>query len=159
MTQTLASSSFSLGGSPEGTLNTMIVLTQKLKHIYQDELNALDSNNLKAFLDLQPSKAQVSRDYELSVKEIQVRSASIKKTDPALRAKVMAEQNELAALAERSQAICSRMAESIKRVRARLIEAARNAVADEQRSNYSSDGKKDCGAAAKPVATAINESV
>lgn len=159
MTQMLTSSSLSLGGSPEGILNTLIVLTQKLKHIYEDELAALGDNNLKAFLDLQSSKAQVSRDYELGVREIQVRSDSIRKTDPALRAKVMAEQNELAALAERSQTICARMAESIKRVRARLIEAARTAVADEQRLNYRSDGKKDFGPGAKPLATAVNESV
>jgi hypothetical protein len=144
--------------SPEYVLTSLLGLMGSLKTIYTEELDAMARNDTKAFMDLQPDKQALSRDYEMRVKEVQARAASIKESDPVLRQKVIAAQTELEILADRSQQTALRMAEAIRRLHERLIFAAREAIAQEK-IQYTHRGSMHGAEIGKPIATAINEAI
>lgn len=143
-----------LSGSPEKALLSMLDVMKNLKKIYSEESAAVKGRDVSAFLKLQPSKAVYTRDYEMLAKEIKARSASIKKTDIHLRERLVSEQHELTSLAEESISWCLRMADSLKRVQDRLINAAREAI-QKEKTMYGATGEiEDSG---RPSATAFNE--
>ncbi len=148
-------SSLSLS-SPDKLLSEVYNLIENLKDIYTKEIAAMDSRNIQDFLKLQPSKDLYTRDYELRVKEIKARSSAMKNADPALRKKVIDAQIDMAMMAENSMVFSLRMAESMKRVQHRLIDAARFALQQESTS-YAASGTLDTGT--KLPATALNESI
>ena len=88
------------------------------------------------------------------MKELQARSSTIKKMDTPLRERLVAEQHELAALAEESMSWSLRMADALRRVQERLINAARETLKNDA-PNYGAAGK--IQASNTPVATAFNE--
>ncbi len=143
-----------LSGSPEKAMATMLGVMMGLKDLYKKETDAMRSRDVKKFLNLQPAKEAYTRDYEILVKELQARSMTIKKMDTPLRERLVAEQHELAALAEESMSWSLRMADAVRRVQERLINAARETLKNEA-PNYGSAGK--IQASATPVATAFNE--
>jgi hypothetical protein len=113
----------------------------------------MKTRNVDKFLSLQPVKEAYTRDYELLVKELQARSSTIKKMSSPLRDRIIAEQAELAVLAEQSMEWSLRMAESLKRVQERLIQAARESL-QQDLPTYGAQGSfEDAG---RPVATAFN---
>ncbi len=142
----------------EQVLIALLSLMRKLKSIYAGEVEALTRNDTQAFLSLQSDKMALSRDYELRVKEIQARGAAIKASDPALRQQIISEQSELHALADKSQSAALRMAEAMRRLQDRLIDAARQSVAQEK-LQYTHRGSMNGPESGKPVATAINEDI
>jgi hypothetical protein len=148
-------SSLSLS-SPDKLLSEVYGLIENLKDIYAKESAAMQARDIHEFLKLQPSKDLYTRDYELRVKEIKARSASMKNADPALRKKVIDAQIDMAILAENSMIFSLRMAESMKRVQHRLIDAARFALQQESTA-YGASGSLDSGN--KLPATALNESI
>lgn len=143
-----------MSGSPEKAMATMLGVMLGLKDIYHKESEAMKKRDIKRFMNLQATKEVYTRDYEMLVRELQARSPTIKKMDTPLRARLLAEQKELAALAEESMSWSLRMADSLKRVQERLINAARQAMQSEK-SSYGSNGVID--ASGKPSATAFNE--
>lgn len=142
---------------PEKVLNGLLTLMRDLKHVYLQEVDAIRSGDTKKFLSLQPDKEVLSRDYEFRVREVQARSAAIKQVDHALRTKVAVEQAELSILADQAMSLASKMAESMRRLHERLIDAARHSV-QQEKIQYGSAGVLTDSAGAKPLATAINES-
>ena len=148
-------SSLSLS-SPDKLLAEVYGLIENLKDIYAKESAAMQARDIHEFLKLQPSKDLYTRDYELRVKEIKARSTSMKNADPVLRKKVIDAQIDMAILAENSMVFSLRMAESMKRVQHRLIDAARFALQQESTS-YAASGTLDNGS--KLPATALNESI
>lgn len=143
-----------LSGSSEKAMATMLGVMMGLKDLYRKESEAMKIRDMRKFLNLQPAKEAYTRDYESLTKELQARSSSIKKTDSPLRARLVAEQHELAALAEESMSRSLRMAESLRRVQERLIAAAREAIQKEKTNYCASGGMGDTGRAA---ATAFNQ--
>ncbi len=141
---------------PEKLLNGLLVLMRDLKHVYLQEVTALRAGDTRQFLALQPDKEILSRDYEHRVREVQARAAAIKQADQALRGRVAVEQAELAVIADQAMNLSAKMAESMRRLHERLIDAARHAV-QKEKIQYGSAGVLTDSAAAKPVATAINE--
>lgn len=144
--------------TPEQILTIMLGLMQKLKAVYSAEVDAIIKNDTQSFIALQPDKMALSRDYELRVKEIAARAAAIKASDPILRQKVIAEQTELEILADRSQRAALRMAEGIRHLQERLIDAARHSITQEK-IQYTHRGAMSGADIGKPVATAINEAI
>lgn len=144
--------------SPEYVLTSLLGLMGSLKSIYTEEIDAMKRNDTKTFMELQPDKQALTRDYEMRVKEIQARAAAIKESDPILRQKVIAEQTELEILADRSQQAALRMAEGIRRLQERLMFAAREAIAQEK-IQYTHRGSLHGADIGKPIATAINEAI
>ena len=144
--------------SPEHVLTSLLGLMGSLKNIYTEEVDAMKRNDTKTFMELQPDKQALTRDYEMRVKEIQARAAAIKESDPALRQRVIEEQNELHILADRSQQAALRMAEAIRRLQERLMFAAREAIAQEK-IQYTQRGSMHGADIGKPIATAINEAI
>ena len=143
-----------LSGSPDKAMATMLGVMMGLKDLYRTETEAMRIHDVQKFLNLQPAKEAYTRDYEMLTKEIQARSASIKKSDSPLRDRLKAEQAELAVLAEESMTWSLRMAESMRRVQERLINAAREAIKSEKAAYASSGVIED---SSRPVATAFNE--
>ncbi len=143
--------------SPEKVLSSLLALMSDLKHVYLQEVDAIRAGDTKKFLSLQPDKEVLSRDYEYRVREVQARSAAIKLADHSLRTRVAVEQAELAVIADQAMSLASKMAESMRRLHERLIDAARHAV-QQEKIQYGSAGVLTESAGAKPLATAINES-
>lgn len=143
--------------APEKVLNGLLALMRDLKHVYLQAVDALRSGDTGKFLSLQPDKEILSRDYEFRVREVQARAAAIKLTDQSLRSRVAVEQAELAVIADQAMSLASKMAESMRRLHERLIDAARHSV-QQEKIQYGSAGVLTESAGAKPVATAINES-
>ena len=142
-----------LSGSAEKAMATMLGVMMGLKDLYRKETEAVKTRNVDKFLSLQPVKEAYTRDYELLVKELQARSSTIKKMSSPLRDRIIAEQAELAVLAEQSMEWSLRMAESLKRVQERLIQAARESL-QQDLPTYGAQGSfEDAG---RPVATAFN---
>ena len=143
--------------APEKVLNSLLALMSDLKHVYLQEVDAIRSGDTQRFLSLQPDKEILSRDYEFRVREVQARAAAIKLTDQSLRSRVAVEQAELAVIADQAMSLAAKMAESMRRLHERLIDAARHSV-QQEKIQYGSAGVLTESAGAKPVATAINES-
>lgn len=143
-----------MSGSPEKAMATMLGVMMGLKDLYKKETDAMKTRDVKKFLNLQPAKEAYTRDYEMLTKELQARSSSIKKSDSPLRERLVAEQEELAALAEESMSLSLRMADSLRRVQERLIAAAREAI-QQEKASYSPTGEM--GEMSRVSATAFNE--
>lgn len=144
-----------MSGSPEKAMATMLGVMMGLKDLYKKETAAMKSRDVTRFLNLQPAKEAYTRDYEMLVKELQARSSTIKKSDSPLRERLVAEQHELAVLAEESMSWSLRMADSMRRVQERLINAAREAIQSEK-TNYGAAGTIDAPSG-KMVPTAFSE--
>ena len=144
--------------SAEDTLVAMHDLIIKLKDVYSYVILAMQHRDTQTFLNLQPTKELLSREYEVRAREIQARTTSIKLADPALRAKVIVAQEELDTLATESETLSLRMAEVARRLHERLIDAARYAIKQEK-IRYGSGGMMAEAAAGRPIATAINEAI
>lgn len=144
-----------MSGSPDKAMATMLGVMMGLKDLYRKETEAMRLRDINKFLNLQPAKEAYTRDYEMLTKELQARSATIKKSDSPLRERLVAEQAELALLAEESMTWSLRMAESMRRVQDRLISAAREAM-QQDKTNYSASGLM--GDSGRATATAFSES-
>lgn len=144
--------------SAEDTLVAMHDLIVKLKDVYSYEILAMQHRDSQTFMDIQPTKELLSREYEVRAREIQARSSSIKQADPALRAKLIVAQEELDVLATESETLSLQMAEAARRLHERLIDAARYAIKQEK-IRYGSGGVMTDAVASRPVATAINEAI
>ena len=143
-----------MSGSPEKAMATMLGVMLGLKDIYKKETEAMKNRDITRFVNLQPAKEAYTRDYEMLVKELQARSITIKKMESPLRERLVAEQHELAILAEESMSWSLRMAEAMRRVQDRLINAAREAMQSEK-TNYAASGT--IAASGKTSATAFSE--
>lgn len=144
--------------SPHTLLQAMLDLILRLKVVYRDEIAAMETRNAPAFLALQPDKELLSREYGIRVREIQARGEKIKDADPALRARLIVEQEDLNALAIKSEDLALRMAEVMRRLHERLIDAARYALKQEKLT-YAESGLLSESPTSRPIATAINQAV
>ena len=70
-----------MSGSPDKAMATMLGVMMGLKDLYKKETEAMKSRDIKKFMTLQPAKEAYTRDYEMLTREIQARSATIKKSE------------------------------------------------------------------------------
>ena len=157
MTQaTSSSSSRLLNGSPDDMLSEILSLMLTLKKIYEAEHQAMTARRLKDFVELQADKEIATRDFELGIKAVRAKGASIREASPALREQLVSLQVELDQLAEQSMRWSMRMVESVRRMQVRLIEAARASM-DKDSQQYNTRGSlHDNGT--RVQSTAINQS-
>lgn len=157
MTSASAAPEGNLPSYPDRALEVFLSILLDLKHIHVQELDTLRNHDTKGFMDLQPRKILLARDYEIGAKEIMVRTESMKKADKALRDLVVKEQMELETLAHETERAINIMTLAVKRVNQRLIDAARHAM-KQDKPNY--DYKGTLNTPLKNTnATAFNEAV
>jgi hypothetical protein len=143
--------------SPDQVLESLLSLMDRVETSYKQGITMIRAGDVNGFRKVQPDTIQLSRDYEIEVKAVSVRGATLKTADESLREKVLTRQEALAKTADEYQSLCLRMAESARRVQERLLNAARYALQAEQ-SAYAADGTLASAASGKPVATSINTS-
>ncbi len=126
-----SSSSVILNGTPDEMLASMLIMMREMKQIYVAESIAIQSTNLKAFVNIQPQKTQIMQQFELGLKAIKAKGDEIKSASPKLREEIAILQTELDTFAEQSMTWSLRMVESIRRMQTRLIEAGRRSIQPE----------------------------
>ena len=146
-----------LPADADRALEVLLSLLLDLKNVQLQELEALKAQDMNAFMNLQPQKVRVARDYEIGVKEIMVRADMMKKASKPLRELVMKQQEEMTIIANKAERALLNASQAVRRVNERLMKAARAAVKIEK-VNY--DNKGSMGPSPRrATATAISEAV
>lgn len=141
----------------EQALLSMIGNMEQLSSIYKVELDAIEVRDMQLFADIQAEKNKLVQDCEVHMLEIAKNSALLKMISPALKERVLDAEDNLRALALKSQHACKIRAESVRRIQERLLDAARH-ILMRDKSQYNKNGLTETPRN-KPVATAINEAI
>lgn len=141
----------------EQALLSMLNNMEELTSLYKVELDALELRDMQTFSELQPKKVRLVQDCESYMNEINSQVALMKTVSPALKERIISTEENLRELAGKSQKACQIRAESVKRVQARLLDAARQILLRDK-TNYNKHGLAE-QSKNRPVATAINEAI
>lgn len=150
-----AAQPFILSRSPDKAMQEMMEAIDALKVIYVEENEALTSADTNRFLSLQDKKLSAARNYQIGTEQILARKEEFKNIDPVLRQKLVAKQEEFAALGAANLDAIARVRKSVQRLGERIMGAARDA-AKKDAPNYSARGNLNNGD--RRVSIGINES-
>lgn len=134
-------------------------LAGQLITLIEQENTMVMSADRVGFLSLQARKAQVAREYELTMKAIRATKADLYSCEPALRQELKERHARLQQLSAENVSILARAQGTVRRLQDRILNAARQAAKADESPNYTSNGKAagDADAPIKP--TSYSEAV
>lgn len=131
-------------------------LATRLLVLLEEENKCLKNANREAFLALQPIKAALAEDYELTMKAIRATKTDLKAYESSLRSKLLATHERLQMLADRNISLLSMARDTAHRLQNRILDAARAALIEADPGTYSRGGKQEGDKAGK--ATSVSQS-
>lgn len=134
-------------------------LAGQLVEILDAENACLKSANRGGFLALQPLKASVAKDYELTMKAIRATKTDLKALDGATRAKLLAQHESLKQKADGNINMLNIARETTARLQARVLNAARAAMNELEPPAYSRAGRVEATSGKNPKAASYNDAV
>jgi hypothetical protein len=134
-----AAREFVLSRDPHKAMQEMMHAIDALRTVYIEENAALDKCDAAAFMNLQDRKIESARKYQNGIAQMLERKDEFRAADPALRARLVARQQEFGDLAATNVTALNRMQRGVKRLGERIMSAARDA-AQKEAVNYGKKG-------------------
>ncbi|MES2729284.1 MAG: hypothetical protein V4621_04190 [Pseudomonadota bacterium] len=134
--------------SPSDTLQNDAVLhlnalAGQLIDVIERENALVTSADRIGFLSLQARKAQISREYELTLKAVRATKVDLRLCDEDLRAQLKERHARLQELSIENISILTRAQGTVKRLQERILNAARQASKADDNPAYTRNGKSD----------------
>lgn len=139
-TATLENAGFTLARDPRKAIEEMMATIDALRAVYIEETTALDNVDTRRFMDLQERKIETARNYQHGIAQILARKDEIRAVDPTLRERLVARQEEFAALSAKNMQSLERVNRSVKKLGERMMKSAREA-AQKDVVNYGKRGQ------------------
>jgi hypothetical protein len=131
-------------------------LATRLLMLLEEENKALKAPDRMTFLALQPIKAALAEDYELTMKAIRATKTDLKGYELDLRKKLLDTHERLQMMAARNVSLLNMAQDTAHRLQNRILDAARNALAEADPAQYSRGGKHNKDKTSK--ATSVSQS-
>ncbi len=141
---------------PNKAIQQMMDTIDALRHVYDQETEALQRTDIKGFLDVQDKKLDVTARYHREAITLLNNKDEIKdRVDPALRQKLLSMEEKFTASTRDNLDAIEKASRIMKRLHDRIMSAARRTAINES-VQYGSSGELN-GEKRKVVTTGINE--
>ena len=137
-------------------LNT---LAGQLIDLIEMENGLITSADRVGFLSLQARKAQIAREYELTLKAVRATKVDLRACDNTLREELKERHARLQQLSAENISILTRAQTTVKRLQDRILSAARQAAKSEEMPSYTRTGKTDLGDETAIKPTSFSEAI
>lgn len=114
----------------EKSLNYIHHLTTELAGIIEKETASLENYEMEKFLRYQGDKARLVKNFEIEAQKLLSVREKIKEADPEVRKKIRQAQEGFMALTKENAIMLKRRLESTRRLNERILNSARQALAD-----------------------------
>lgn len=118
-------------------------LAGRLLGLLDEENSHLRNGHRAGFLALQPMKAALAEDYELTMKAIRATKTDLKAFDDSVKAALLARHEALQEKADRNLSLLEMARATTSRLQTRVLAAARAALAESDQPAYSRAGRVD----------------
>ena len=127
--------------TPDHAVKEMIARIALLEDLYKNENNALERVDIDEFLALQDQKLSYAQSYQQGVKEIIARQGEMRKVDPSLKRKLVAQQENFSQLAKTNMESLKRMQRTTDRLNNTIRDVAKSEVNKRQSYAYGESGQ------------------
>lgn len=129
------------GAALAATVNETLVVLEKFSGVLENETAALRASDFKTLDGLQADKRQCAAKYHELVTSLSSRGEEIKNLDLDLKEKLVKSRTRFTLLLQDNMRALETMKSTTQRLANRILEVARQTVASDQQTNYSSRGK------------------
>lgn len=147
--------SFLLSGDPNKAMQQMMETIDRLRDVYVEENEALQSADTKKFLRLQDKKIAAARNYQSGAEQMLERKSDLQHIDNALKQQLVHKQEEFSGIIAENLKALDRIRKGVQRLNDRIMNSAREA-AQTKNVNYSAKGKLNKNE--RPVSIGLSES-
>ncbi len=123
----------------EKSLGYIDHLTNDLSAIIEKETHSLENYQMDKFMQYQGDKASLVKNFEMEAQKLLAVREKIKEADPAIRKKIRDAQESFMSLTKENATMLKRRLESTRRLNERILNSARQALADKDPS-YNNTG-------------------
>lgn len=146
-----------LNRDPNRAMQDMMDTIDSLRHVYEEETDALLNVDTKAFLALQDEKFRRAKAYQTGVEELLSRKGEMKDVEPELKRKLEKMQKDFAELSHSNMIALDRMQRTMERLNGTIRGAMKEAVKKQRGVSYNQIGRLEDGGTRKTISGSLSE--